>query len=151
MATIPLVSKVECGPVRMPQPRNPSELRYNVAMPRPTTIGRLATVAEDQWGLITRRQAEAAGVPHATLERLTSEGRVLRRIAHGVYLLTGAPLPDHLELRAAWLQLAPEVAAWERTADQGVVSHRSAAAMYDIGHLPADRHEFTLPKRKRSR
>lgn len=26
---------------------------------------------------------------------------------------------------------------------QAVVSHRSAAALYGLGHLPADRHEFT--------
>ncbi len=56
-----------------------------------------------------------------------------------------------MDLRAAWLQLAPATAAWDRTADQGVVSHRSAAAMYRLGHLPADRHEFTLPRRKQSR
>jgi hypothetical protein len=32
-----------------------------------------------------------------------------------------------------------------------VVSHRSAAALYSLGHLPADRHEFTLPRRKQTR
>jgi hypothetical protein len=32
-----------------------------------------------------------------------------------------------------------------------VVSHQSAAALYGIGHLPADRHEFTLARRKQSR
>jgi hypothetical protein len=31
------------------------------------------------------------------------------------------------------------------------VSHRSAAALYGIGDLPGDRHEFTLPGRKQSR
>jgi len=72
-------------------------------------------------------------------------------VAQGVYRLTGAPPPDHLELRAAWLQLAPEVPAWERTPEQGTVSYRSAAALYGLGHLPADRHEFTLPVRRQSR
>jgi|SRR6266498_346571 len=120
-------------------------------MPRTSTISRLAAIAEDQWGLVTRRQAQRAGVPHATLERLTAEGTFLERVAQGVYHLTGAPLADHVELRAAWLQLAPDVPAWERTADQGVVSHQSAAALYGLGDLPADRHEFTLPTRKRSR
>jgi hypothetical protein len=76
---------------------------------------------------------------------------VLERVAQGVYHLTGAPTPDHLELRAAWLQLAPDVPAWERTPREGVVSHRSAAALYELGHLPADRHEFTLPVRRQSR
>ena len=31
------------------------------------------------------------------------------------------------------------------------MSHRSAAALYGIGHLHADRHEFTLAQRKQSR
>jgi hypothetical protein len=31
------------------------------------------------------------------------------------------------------------------------VSHRSAASVYGLGHLPADRHEFTVPRRKQSR
>lgn len=119
-------------------------------MPQRGTIDRLASIAEDQWGLITRRQAEATGVSPATLQRLASSG-LLERVAHGVYRLPGAPVPDHLGLRAAWLQLAPDVPAWERTPDQGVVSHRSAAALYGLGHLPADQHEFTLPHRRQSR
>jgi hypothetical protein len=32
-----------------------------------------------------------------------------------------------------------------------VVSHRSAASLYGVGHLPADRHEFTVPTRRQSR
>lgn len=119
-------------------------------MPQASTLSRIASLAEEQWGLITRRQAETAGVSEATLKRMTRRS-TLERVAHGVYRLAGAPVPDHLALRAAWLQLAPEVPAWERTADQGLVSHRSAAALYGIGHLPADRHEFTLPRRRQSR
>jgi hypothetical protein len=122
------------------------------AMTRATTLHRLGRLAEDQWGLVTRRQAETlAGVAPATFARQIRDGAVLERVAHGVYRLTGAPLPDHLELRAAWLQLAPETPAWERRAEQGVVSHRSAAALYGLGHLPADRHEFTLPLRRQTR
>ena len=119
-------------------------------VPRYSTLHRLAKIAEDQWGLVTRRQAERADVSRATLQRLATTG-VLDRVAQGVYRLTGAPPPDHLELRAAWLQLAPEVPAWERTPEQGIVSYRSAAALYGLGHLPADRHEFTLPVRRQSR
>lgn len=121
-------------------------------MPRTGTLQRLGKIAEDQWGLVTRRQAETlAGIAPATFARLASDGSIIERVAHGVYRLTGAPLPDHLELRAAWLQLAPETPAWERQPHQGVVSHRSAAALYGFGHLPADRHEFTLPMRRQSR
>ena len=114
-------------------------------------LSRIAEVAQDQWGLITRRQAELAGVPQTTMERLTAPGSVLDRVAHGVYRMAGAPEPDHLALRAAWLQLEPGAWAWERTPAQGVVSHRSAAALYGLGDLPADRHEFTLPSRKQTR
>jgi hypothetical protein len=120
-------------------------------MPYFSTLGRIAPIAEDQWGLITRRQARDAGVPQTTLDRLTAHPGVLERVALGVYHLVGAPVPDHLELRAAWLQLEPGVPVWERTPDQGVISYRSAAALYGLGHLPADRHEFTVPTRHQSR
>jgi hypothetical protein len=116
-----------------------------------STRERLTALAEDQWGLITRRQAEHAGVPKTTLERLTAGGSLLERVGSGVYRLIGSPAPDHLDLRAAWLQLAPDRPAWERTSGEGVVSHRSAAALYGLGHLPADRHEFTVPTRRQSR
>lgn len=125
-------------------------MSYVAVMPSVITMSRLISLAEEQWGLVTRRQAQLAGVPAATLTRLISEG-TLDRIAHGVYRLAGAPLADHLELRAAWLQLAPDVAAWERRPEQGLVSHRSAAALYGVGHLPADTHEFTLPARRQTR
>ena len=120
-------------------------------MTRPSTISRLSAIAADQWGLVTRRQAERAGVPRSTFDRLTSDQGLIERVAHGVYRLTIAPPSDHVALRAAWLQLAPGVPAWERTPAQGVVSHRSAAALYGIGDLPADRHDFTVPTRKQSR
>lgn len=120
-------------------------------MTRPSTISRLSAIAADQWGLVTRRQAKDAGVPRATFDRLTNDGGLVERVAHGVYHLTVAPAPDHIALRAAWLQLAPDVPAWERTPAQGVASHRSAAALYGIGELPADHHDFTFPTRKQSR
>ncbi|MGA8745104.1 MAG: type IV toxin-antitoxin system AbiEi family antitoxin domain-containing protein [Solirubrobacterales bacterium] len=121
-------------------------------VPQASTVSKLAQVAEDQWGLVTRRQAGTADVSPATLQRLSNEG-VLERVGHGVYHLAGAPLPDQVPLRAAWLQLCPDTPAWERLGKpgQGVVSHRSAAALYDLGHLPADTHEFTLPARRQTR
>jgi hypothetical protein len=119
-------------------------------VPTAATATKLAGIAQDQWGFVTRRQAEAAGISPATMQRLSSDG-TLQREAHGVYRLAGAPTPDHASLRAAWLQLAPETLAWQRRPEQGVVSHRSAAAMYGLGHLPADVHEFILPKRRQVR
>jgi hypothetical protein len=126
--------------------RNTPELGYNVDMPHASTLAPLAELAEDQWGLLTRRQAVLAGIPRNTLGRMTADGSVLERVTHGVYRLVGAPPADHLGLRAAWLALAPDVLAWERTAGQGVVSHRSAASLWGVGELPADRHEFTVAK-----
>lgn len=119
-------------------------------MPRQSTISKLAEIGQDQWGLVTRRQAEQAGVSRRTIERLSATG-LLERVAHGIYRLSGAPTPDHLALRAAWLQLAPGISAWERTAAEGVVSHRSAAAFYGLGHLAADTHEFTVSTRRQTR
>lgn len=130
--------------------RSSSELSDTAVVPTNLTLARLAPIAEDQWGLVTRRQAEDSGVSRATITRLLGNG-ALERVAHGVYRLAGVPPADHLDLRAAWLQLAPEVPAWERLVAQGVVSHGSAAALYGLGDLPADRHEFTLPTRKQSR
>ncbi len=120
-------------------------------MARQSTISRLNGIATDQWGLVTRRQAESAGIPRATLDRFLSDDGLVERVGHGVYRLKVSPTPDHLALRAAWLQLAPELPAWERRPEQGVVSHRSAAALYGIGDLPADRHEFTMPTRRQTR
>jgi len=118
---------------------------------RSSTLARITDIAQEQWGLVTRSELERAGVPQTTIERMTAPGSSLERVAHGVYRLAGTPAPDHLELRAAWLQLAPGVPAWERRPDEGVVSHRSAAAICGIGHLPADRHEFTVPRRRQTR
>jgi hypothetical protein len=119
-------------------------------MARP--LQRLFDVAEGQWGLCTRQQARQAGVGASSLARLTDDG-LLERVAHGVYRVRGAAEPDHLELRAAWLQLEPGVPAWERVRAPGValVSHASAASLYGVGDLRADVHEFTLPVRRQTR
>jgi hypothetical protein len=119
-------------------------------MARP--LQRLFDVAEEQWGLCTRRQAQRAGVGESSLARLTRDG-LLERVAHGVYRIRGAGEPDHLELRAAWLQLDPCTPAWvrARSPDVAVVSHVSAASLYGVGDLRADVHEFTLPERRQTR
>lgn len=135
---------------RVPVLQYRSDMSYIAVVRREPTLPRLAQFAEGQWGLVTRREARVAGLSPATITRMIDRGD-LERIAHGVFHLRGAPMPDHAELRAAWLQLAPGVPAWERSADQGVVSHRSAAALYGLGHLPADVHEFTLPARRQTR
>jgi hypothetical protein len=120
-------------------------------MTQASSVRRIADLTQDQWGLVTRRQLEDARFAPTTIERLTAPGGVLERVSWGVYQLAGTPIPDHRDLRAAWLQLAPRQRAWERAPGQGVVSHRSAAALYGLGHLPADQHEFTVPARRQTR
>jgi predicted transcriptional regulator of viral defense system len=120
-------------------------------MPRYAVIAPLSEMAEEQWGFVTRKQALGLGLSRRSWERLAAESGYLEKVAHGVYRLRGAPPPDHEQLRAAWLQLAPDVPVWERVEQQGVVSHRSAADMYGVGHLPEERHEFTIAMRHQSR
>ncbi len=119
-------------------------------MARP--LQRLFDVAEGQWGLCTRQQAHQVSVGASSLARLTDDG-LLERVAHGVYRVRGTAEPDHVELRAAWLQLEPGVPAWERVRMPGValVSHASAASLYGVGDLRADVHELTLPVRRQTR
>jgi hypothetical protein len=126
-------------------------MRYVADMPSHANLARLGSLASDQWGLVTRRQAEQSGLSPATVARLSVPGGLLKRVTHGVYLVAGAPVPEDLALRAAWLQLVPEVPVWGRTAKDGVVSHRSAASLYGVGDLSPDRHEFTLPERRQTR
>ena len=118
----------------------------------PSPLARLRDLAEGQWGLVTLKQARAAGVAWRSLTRLVETG-LLERVAHGVYRARGAAEPDHLELRAAWLQLDPARPAWQRLGDPevAVVSHLSAASLYGVGDLRADVHEFTIPMRRQTR
>lgn len=108
--------------------------------------------ADEQWGLITRRQLEALGIRPATLARLLADG-TLGRVARGVYRVRGAGEPDHIGLRAAWLALDPSPPAWQRLndPDAALVSHTSAAELHGVGDLRADVHEFTLTQRRQTR
>ncbi|MGH7861246.1 MAG: type IV toxin-antitoxin system AbiEi family antitoxin domain-containing protein [Candidatus Dormibacteraceae bacterium] len=119
-------------------------------MPRP--MAKIISLAEDQWGLVTRRQAAQANVPGASFARLINRG-LLERVAHGVYRVVGAAPADQLELRAAWLQLDPARSAWARLDDptDAIVSHASAAGLYEVGEFRGDIHEFTWSRPHRTR
>lgn len=112
----------------------------------------LADVAADQWGLVTTAQARRAGTSPQTVAKLANRG-ALDRLAHGVYRLAGTPPDAHDELRAAWLALDPEYFAAERLRLEPpeVVSHRSAARLWQLGDTDADRHEFIVATRRQSR
>ena len=69
-------------------------------------LDRLAELAEDQAGYVTRAQAAAVGVDDLSLGRLV-EGGDLIRVDHGVYRLRGAPAHEFEDLWVAWLRLDP--------------------------------------------
>ncbi|MGC9670630.1 type IV toxin-antitoxin system AbiEi family antitoxin domain-containing protein [Planosporangium sp. 12N6] len=117
-----------------------------------TKLPEIAGVASDQWGMISTAQATAVGADARTLARLAANGQV-ERLTHGVYRLVGSPPGPHDELRAAWIALDPHRTAAERIAAGpiDVVSHRSAAALQELGDLDADVLEFTASVRRQTR
>lgn len=109
-------------------------------------------IAEAQRGLVTTQQAAHVGVSRLTLSRLEAAGD-LDRMAHGVYRVAGSGYDEYTDVYAQWLALDPGRTAAERVADRAhmiAVSHRSAAAIYEIGDLPADVDTFTASYRKQS-
>lgn len=112
-----------------------------------------ADYTADQWGMITSAQAAAAGIDSVTLYRLADAGH-LEQVRRGVYAATTAPASRHRDVQAAWLSLNPSVPAWERPKldpDGGVVSHRAAAALHNLGDMLVERIELTVPRRRSSR
>lgn len=113
----------------------------------------LADVAAGQWGLVTTAQARHVGLTHQQLTRMARKG-ILHRLHHGVYRLAGVPPDPFTELKVSWLALESDVTAadrLERSDPVGVVSHRSAARVHQLGDLDADLNEFTLAAGKRTR
>lgn len=126
---------------------------YFCCMRRDAALRALEDVAADQAGLVTAAQATARGVERVTQRRLATAG-LLEHVGRGVYRLVGAPPPQHLELRTAWLRLDPATPAWERDGlgtDDGVVSHRSACLLHDLGDIPTPHVELTVPRRRTTR
>ena len=125
---------------------------YNRGMKRTEWWSALAGLAEDQAGLFTTAQAEEVGASRPQLVDLVADG-TLERVRHGVYQLSGSPVDRWTRTRAAWLSLAPEQTLAQRLAGdpRGVLSHRSAALLLGLGDLDADRIEFTVATRRRTR
>jgi hypothetical protein len=122
-------------------------------MKRGEALRLLGEQAADQWGLVTAAQARTQGVDQVTLLRLCDAG-LLRNMGRGVYLVTGAVPPEHLDIRVAWLRLDPQKPTWERRkpeSDNGVVSHRSACLLFKLGDIPAPEVELTVPRRRTTR
>lgn len=113
----------------------------------------LGELAASQFGLVTSAQAKALGVDGVTLLRLRDAG-LLDQVGRGVHLINGAAPPTHLEIRVAWLRLDPTRPAWERDGfgeKDGVVSHRSACLLHQLGDIPAPNVELTVSGRLSTR
>ncbi|MFH2071275.1 MAG: type IV toxin-antitoxin system AbiEi family antitoxin domain-containing protein, partial [Actinomycetota bacterium] len=118
---------------------------------RPPIGARLSAVAESQRGYFTRAQAVRVGVGDMALQRGLRSG-VIERLNHGVYRIAGAGYDPHQQLRVAWLRLTPELSARERTLKPHLwVSHRSVAALLDLGVTIADVPEFISDQRLQTR
>lgn len=113
----------------------------------------LSEYAAEQWGLVTTAQAAGIGVPRVTLTRLAAAG-VLEHVLRGVYGVPAALTSANLTEKAVWLRLDPSRPAWQRRpldGSGGVVSHRSAAAVHDLGDVIPDLVELTVPRRRTTR
>lgn len=110
----------------------------------------LAGIAELQWGLLTARQAEAAGVTRMQLSRLVASGGLLR-VIHGVYRIAGAPESDHEEVLAAWLSLGGAERPDEGGVAAVVAAGTTAAALHGVGNYFLDGLDFITPARRATR
>lgn len=111
----------------------------------------VAEFASEQWGVITAAQARTQGVTPVQMKRLADRG-ALERVHHGIYYMTRLPYDPLQDLRVAWIALDPHASAWERLNQPfpgGVVSHRTAAHMHQLGDIDADLTEFTCQHRIR--
>ncbi|MBD9730354.1 type IV toxin-antitoxin system AbiEi family antitoxin domain-containing protein [Streptomyces sp. H28] len=107
-------------------------------------------MAADQWGLVTAAQVKNLGLSGVQLMRLTEAG-LLENVGRGVYVLSAVGMPQHVEIKVAWLRLQPGVPAWERPLggrDSGVVSHASACQLHGLGDIPAPEVEISVPRRR---
>jgi hypothetical protein len=104
--------------------------------------------------MVTAPQARSLGVSRLDLSRLVNDGVFERVEPDGrVYRLVGSPPdPDLDALRAAWLQLGADAPASQRLRNpDSIASHRSAAAVLELGDLLPDKHEFHSLVRRRLR
>ncbi len=95
---------------------------------------RLYETAAGQGGLFTTRQAGENGYSSQAMQKHLKAGRV-SRLRHGIYRLVHFPAGDQEDLISHWL--------WSE--QQGVFSHETALALYELSDaLPSQTH-MTLP------
>jgi predicted transcriptional regulator of viral defense system len=101
----------------------------------------LAAQAAGQHGFITQEEARRLGFKRMTLVRMAERGQLERR-SHGVYrvpIVPEGPLDAYME-----------ATLWPRGVD-GVLSHETALALYELSDVNPDKIDITVPKRHRIR
>ena len=113
-------------------------------MPR-SRFDELATIAEENDGLVTAAQARSAGVTDSVLARLVQRERI-ERIARGVYRIPYFPPGRFSQYREAVL--------WAK-ANRGpvnlAISHATALAVYGVSDANPSSIHLTVPKSARLR
>jgi hypothetical protein len=96
-------------------------------------VARLATA---QWGVVSRDQLLSLGLSHPTITRRIAAGR-LHHIHPGVFAVGHPALRDEARRLAAQLSVG----------DEGVISHRSAAVLWDLPVREGSFVDVTTPRR----
>jgi predicted transcriptional regulator of viral defense system len=113
-------------------------------MPR-TRMDELFALAEEHDGLLTSKEARAAGIQDSVLVRLAQRGR-LERMTRGVYRIAHYPTDRLAQYREAVL--------WAK-ASQGperiALSHETALLLYGISDANPSRVNLTVPTAARLR
>jgi predicted transcriptional regulator of viral defense system len=94
----------------------------------------LYQVAESQQGYFTSSDAKALGYDYPHQHFHIKQGNWIR-VEHGIYRLKKFPAAAHEDLMRWWL--------WSRK--KGVVSHETAAALYELGDLLPAKAHLTVP------
>lgn len=96
--------------------------------------GRLYSLAESQGGYFTSADAKSAGYSHPLQHFHIRSGNWIR-VERGIRRLKHFPGVDNEDLIRWWL--------WSQK--KGVISHESAADMYDVGDILPSRTHLTVP------
>jgi predicted nucleotidyltransferase len=94
----------------------------------------LFAVAESQQGYFTSADAKSLGYDYPLQFFHVKQGNWVR-VDHGIYRLKKFPAAPHEDLMRWWL--------WSRK--KGVLSHETAAALYDLGDLLPAKIHLTVP------
>lgn len=95
---------------------------------------RLFEVAESQQGYFTSADAKKLGYDYPHQHFHVKQGNWIR-VDHGIYRLKKSPAAAHEDLMRWWL--------WSRK--RAVISHETAAALYDLGDLLPAKIHLTVP------